>query len=61
MTRLSELGPPKGVTVHRQPGSKEDSDFYRCETCGQVVDCKDIRQIMWHQLQDEHEPLELDT
>ncbi|BCM19277.1 hypothetical protein MJ8_30500 [Mesorhizobium sp. J8] len=59
MTRLSDLGPPKRVTVHCPPGAKEISHFYRCETCGQTVDLKDIRQVMWHQFQPEHEPLEL--
>lgn len=60
MTKLSDLGPPKEVTVHRPPGAKEDSDFYRCEICGQIVDLKDVWQALWHQ-QDEHEPLELDS
>jgi hypothetical protein len=61
MTRLSELGPPRGVTAHRPPGSIRSSDFYCCNTCGQAVDCKDIRQVIWHQFQEEHEPLELDA
>lgn len=61
MTRLSDLGPPKGVTVHCPPDAREDSDFYRCETCRQIVDLKDVRQVIWHQFEDEHEPLELDS
>lgn len=58
MTRVSELGRPKEVTVHCQPDA--NSYFYRCETCGQMVDCKDMWQVLWHE-QDEHEPLELDS
>lgn len=61
MTRLAELGPPKLVRVHCPPRSKGICHFYRCETCGQFVDCRDIRQVMWHRFQDEHEPLELDA
>ncbi|MBZ9822365.1 hypothetical protein [Mesorhizobium sp. CA4] len=61
MTKLSELGPQHAVTVHIPPDARNDSDFYRCETCGQIVDLKDMRQVMWHQLQGDHEPLELDS
>lgn len=47
--------------MHRPPDFKEGSDYHRCETCGQVVDWEDIRQVMWHQFQEDHEPLELDS
>ncbi|TPL40716.1 hypothetical protein FJ957_26150 [Mesorhizobium sp. B2-4-6] len=60
MVKLSDLGPRHAVTVHPQPSAKNDSDFYRCETCGQMVDCRDMRQVLWHE-QDEHEALEMDA
>jgi len=31
--------------------------FYSCATCGQKVDMRDFRQVMWHEKPD-HEPLE---
>lgn len=62
MTKLSDLGPAHAVTVHSQPGAAdltESSRFYECETCSQIVDKRDIRQVIWHE-QPQHEPLELD-
>jgi hypothetical protein len=56
MTRLSDLGPPIPARPH---GAKADGyhHFYECATCGQKVDMRDTRQMMWHE-RPEHEPLE---
>ncbi|RWN99366.1 hypothetical protein [Mesorhizobium sp.] len=61
MTKLSDLGPP--ITGRRHEGSEpatEQEHFYACPTCGQLVDRRDLRQVIWHE-QPGHEPLELDS
>ncbi|TPI74958.1 hypothetical protein FJ423_23160 [Mesorhizobium sp. B2-8-9] len=60
MTKLSDLGRPFAFTAHDQPSAPATPDTYRCETCGQIVDRRDLRQVIWH-VQPEHEPLELDS
>lgn len=54
MTKLSDLGPPIRSIRH---GAKENDRFYTCATCGQKVDMRDFRQVMWHE-RPRHEPLE---
>ncbi|MER9625076.1 hypothetical protein NKI98_27170 [Mesorhizobium sp. M0222] len=55
-TRIADLGPPR-------PGKPHDPDwqehFHVCPICGQQVDRRDFRQVMWHE-QPDHEPLERD-
>ncbi|WP_404924901.1 hypothetical protein [Mesorhizobium sp. ORM16] len=36
---------------------REVDIFYTCKICGQKVDMRDLRQVMWHE-QPDHEPLE---
>jgi hypothetical protein len=60
MTKLSELGPRFTFAAHDQPGAPATPDMYRCATCRQMVDRRDLRQVLWHE-QDGHEPLELDS
>ncbi|SFO88242.1 hypothetical protein SAMN03159463_03160 [Mesorhizobium sp. NFR06] len=60
MTKLSDLGPPIiGRLRGKQPDDERDH-FYRCPVCGQAVDRRDLRQVMWHE-QPAHEPLEMDS
>lgn len=56
MTKLSDLGPPSRGEFR---GAKEDGNekFYSCATCGQKVDMRDFRQVMWHE-RPSHDPLE---
>ncbi|WP_167480883.1 hypothetical protein [Mesorhizobium waimense] len=56
MTKLSELGPPN---LGREPAAELDH-FYVCRNCGQLVDRRDLRQVIWHQ-NPEHERLEFDS
>ncbi len=59
MAKLSDLGPPiKGTRRGGLPASEADH-FYFCPTCGQAVDRRDLRQVIWHE-QPGHEPLEMD-
>ncbi|TPJ77202.1 hypothetical protein [Mesorhizobium sp. B2-6-2] len=60
MTKLSDLGRRFEFTAHDQPGAPVTPDVYRCETCGQLVDRGDLRQVLWHE-QPQHEPLQLDS
>lgn len=56
MTKLSDLGKP----IHGEllmPAN--DDHFYTCEHCGQVVDRRDVHQLIWHEMPG-HEPLETD-
>lgn len=59
MTKLSDLGPP---IIGRQHGGmlKEGDQFYACPACGQVVDKRDLRQVLWHE-QPGHQRLEMDA
>ncbi|TIN90281.1 MAG: hypothetical protein E5Y02_33845 [Mesorhizobium sp.] len=53
MTKLSDLGPPVLGKRHGARGNGPDN-FYSCATCGQKVDMRDFRQVMWHE-QPNHE------
>jgi hypothetical protein len=57
MTKLSDLGRP----IHGEPLTPvaDNDPFYTCEECGQIVDRRDINQVIWHEMPD-HEPLEMD-
>ncbi|MBZ9898510.1 hypothetical protein LB545_29805 [Mesorhizobium sp. BR1-1-6] len=57
MTKLSDLGPPKPGHLHGRDPVREEDIFYTCKICGQKVDMRDLRQVMWHE-QPDHEPLE---
>ncbi|RWN61456.1 MAG: hypothetical protein EOR99_31130 [Mesorhizobium sp.] len=59
MTKLSDLGPPINGKRHGEPVKDEDEPFYTCPKCGQEVDKRDLRQVIWHG-QPAHEPLEMD-
>jgi len=56
MTKLSDLGPPDAP---KPLGANGHDHIHTCAVCGQLVDRRDIRQVMWHE-QPDHEPLELD-
>ena len=58
MTRIADLGPPKPGKPH-EPKAGHDH-FHTCPICGQQVDRRDFRQIMWHE-QPDHEPLEMNN
>ncbi|MEI9410283.1 hypothetical protein [Mesorhizobium salmacidum] len=54
MTKLSDLGPPIKGNPHEP--SDDGDHFYKCKICGQPVDMRDLRQVMWHE-QPRHERL----
>jgi hypothetical protein len=54
-TKIIDGGPPD----HHGPTSNGDDRFYVCVVCGQEVERRDMRQVMWHE-QPDHEPLELE-
>ncbi|RWC69586.1 MAG: hypothetical protein EOS71_27915 [Mesorhizobium sp.] len=60
MTKLSELGPP--ITGRRHGGDPacEQDHFYSCRKCGQPIDRRDLREVIWHE-RPAHERLELDS
>lgn len=60
MTKLSDLGPPIVGHRHGEDPPRELDHFYDCRKCGQPVDRRDLRQVIWHE-QPDHEPLELDS
>ncbi|TPI32408.1 hypothetical protein FJW08_08100 [Mesorhizobium sp. B3-2-1] len=57
MTKLSDLGPPIPGKPHDGEPADEGEHFYKCEICGQPVDMRDLRQVMWHE-QPSHERLD---
>lgn len=59
MTRIADLGPPPVPGKPQKPGNGHDH-FHECPICGQRVDRRDLRQVLWHE-QPDHEPLELDN
>ncbi|RNJ42452.1 hypothetical protein B5V01_07870 [Mesorhizobium erdmanii] len=59
MTKLSDLGPPIPGTRHDGAPAHEEDNFYACEICGQKVDMRDLRQVVYHQLPG-HDALILD-
>ncbi|RUW61143.1 hypothetical protein [Mesorhizobium sp. M7A.F.Ca.US.008.03.1.1] len=60
MTKLSDLGPPITGTRHGGPPKNEAEHFYTCPTCGQPVDMRDLRQVIWHD-KPVHNRLEMDA
>ncbi|MER8432997.1 hypothetical protein [Mesorhizobium caraganae] len=59
MTRIADLGPPKPGKPH-EPKADGHDHFHTCPICGQKVDRRDFRQVMWHE-QPDHEPLEMNN
>ncbi|TGP66949.1 MULTISPECIES: hypothetical protein [unclassified Mesorhizobium] len=60
MTKLSDLGTPiTGKRHEGEPAAKRDY-FYACPICGQPVDRRDLRQVIWHE-QHGREALEIDA
>ncbi|RUW51968.1 hypothetical protein EOA32_14350 [Mesorhizobium sp. M1A.F.Ca.ET.072.01.1.1] len=60
MTKLSDLGPPFMGRRHSKEYVNEREHFHKCPVCGQAVDWRDLRQVIWHE-QPGHEPLETDA
>ncbi|RUV45339.1 hypothetical protein EOD29_00305 [Mesorhizobium sp. M1A.T.Ca.IN.004.03.1.1] len=60
MTKLSDLGPPITGRQHGSEMSTQVDCFYACPVCGQVVDKRDLRQVIWHE-QPGHQRLEMDA
>lgn len=58
--KISDLGPPIIGKRHGGEPISEADHFQLCRTCGQTVDRRDLRQVIWHEQQD-HEPLEMDA
>ncbi|RWL42262.1 MAG: hypothetical protein EOR60_26160 [Mesorhizobium sp.] len=58
--KISELGPPIVGRRHGGEPVKESDHFLLCPICGQAIDLRDLRQVIWHQRPD-HDPLELDA
>lgn len=56
MTKLSDLGPPIIGRRHSKEYVNERDHFHRCPVCGQAVDWRDLRQVIWHE-QPGHRPL----
>lgn len=56
MTKLSHLGPPSPGKLHGGEPADEDDNFYTCPICGQQVDMRDLRQVIWHE-RPKHRPL----
>lgn len=49
MTKLSDLGPPIPGKLYGREEIEEQLHFYNCPECGQRVDQRDMRQILWHE------------
>ncbi|RUW79635.1 hypothetical protein EOA28_07510 [Mesorhizobium sp. M2A.F.Ca.ET.067.02.1.1] len=60
MTKLSDLGPPIIGKRHGGEPPSINDHFYACRRCRQIVDRRDLRQVMWHE-KPQHEPLDLDA
>lgn len=58
--KISELGRPIVGRRHDGEPARESDHFLVCPTCGQAIDLRDLRQVIWHQ-RPAHEPLELDS
>ena len=56
MRKLSDLGPPISGKLHGGESSDEMDNFYTCPICGQQVDMRDLRQVIWHE-RPKHKPL----
>lgn len=59
MTRIADLEAPNPGRPH-EPKADGHDHVHTCPICGQQVDRRDFRQVMWHE-QPDHEPLELDN
>lgn len=59
MTKLSDLGEMIFGKPVNSP-EEEREHFYKCRHCGQIVDRRDLRQVLWHE-QQRHKPLEMDA
>ncbi|PBB65928.1 hypothetical protein CK228_24640 [Mesorhizobium sp. WSM4312] len=57
MTKLSDLGPLIPGKRHGRKTAREVDHFYSCPYCGQSVDQRNLRQVLWH-AQAWHEPLD---
>jgi hypothetical protein len=57
MTKLSDLGP--AIRGSAGDPDNEQDNFFICVACGQLIDTRDLRQVMWHE-KPRHEPLDLD-
>lgn len=56
MTNILDLGPPIPGKPHGTPVEDERDHFYNCPYCGQKVDMRDLRQVIWHE-EPGHKPL----
>jgi len=57
MTRLPDLGPPIPGKRHGGELVREADNFYACPYWGQMVDQRDLRQVLYHE-EPGHEPLD---
>ena len=48
MTKLSNLGRPIAGRRHGWDKVSEADHFHPCPVCGQAVDWRDLRQVIWH-------------
>ncbi|WP_095203444.1 hypothetical protein [Mesorhizobium carmichaelinearum] len=55
MTKLPDFAPIPGERHDGNP-TDERENFYTCPTCGQLVDMRDLRQVIWHE-RPMHKPL----
>lgn len=64
MRRISEMAKlqnPGGRSEFEGPEPADESEHFRvCEFCGQAYDMRDLGQLLYHQQQPSHEPLDLD-
>ncbi|RRH89557.1 hypothetical protein EH240_33790 [Mesorhizobium tamadayense] len=60
MTKVSDLGLPVVGTRHGKQPAEEIDHFHTCPYCGQAVDRRDLRQVLWHE-QPTHKRLKLDS
>ncbi|TIQ37142.1 MAG: hypothetical protein E5X48_07170 [Mesorhizobium sp.] len=60
MTKISDLGPPIVGKRHDGEPPGEQDHFYKCRICGQSVDRRDLREVIWHE-RPAHQPLDMDS
>jgi len=60
VTKLSDLGPPIVGRLRVKAAAQERDHFHICPACGQAVDRRDLRLVIWHE-QPGHSPLEMDA
>ncbi|TGP86380.1 hypothetical protein EN866_24075 [Mesorhizobium sp. M2D.F.Ca.ET.223.01.1.1] len=60
MIKLSDLGSPIIGRLWVRRAASEEEHFIICRACGQAVDKRDLRQVIWHE-QPGHKPLEMDS